>query len=75
MRGFVGLTYVWFALWFLAPAGIMLLYAFGHTAAFNQQGLVNLHHLGFSNFFQALEYPTGPVLVVSLENAVLATAL
>jgi spermidine/putrescine transport system permease protein len=75
MRSFVGLTYVWFALWFLAPAGIMLLYAFGHTAAFNQQGLVNLHHLGFSNFFQALQYPTRPVLVVSLENAVLATAL
>lgn len=75
MRSFVGLTYVWFALWFLAPAGIMLLYAFGHTAAFNQQGLVNLSHLGFSNFFQALKYPTGPVLVTSLENAVLATAL
>jgi spermidine/putrescine transport system permease protein len=75
MRSFVGMTYVWFALWFLAPAGIMLVYAFGHTAAFNQQGLVDLNHLGFSNFFQALKYPTGPVLVVSLENAILATAL
>ncbi len=75
MRGFVGLTYVWFALWFLAPGAIMLLYAFGHTAAFNQQGLVNLNHLGLSNFFEALRYPSGPVLVASLENAVLATAL
>jgi spermidine/putrescine transport system permease protein len=75
MRGFVGLTYVWFALWFLAPGAIMLLYAFGHTAAFNQQGLVDLNHLGFSNFFEALRYPSGPVLVTSLENAVLATAL
>jgi spermidine/putrescine transport system permease protein len=75
MRGFVGLSYAWFAMWFLAPFGIMLLYAFGRTAGLTQQGLVNLHHLGFSNFFEALKYPSGPVLVVSLENAVLGTAL
>ncbi len=75
LRSFTGLTYAWFALWFLAPTGIMLLYAFGRTAAVNQSGLVKLNHLGFGNFFQALRYPTGPVLVISLENAVLATAL
>jgi spermidine/putrescine transport system permease protein len=75
MRGFVGLSYAWFAMWFLAPAGIMLVYAFGHTAGIAQQGLVNLHHLGFGNFSQALKYPSGPVLVASLQNAVLATAL
>jgi spermidine/putrescine transport system permease protein len=75
MRGFVGLTYAWFALWFMAPAAIMLVYAFGHTAGLTQRGLVNLHHLGLGNFFQALRYPTGPVLVTSIENAVLATAL
>ncbi|MDE3065850.1 MAG: hypothetical protein KGJ36_09265, partial [Acidobacteriota bacterium] len=75
LRGFVALSYVWFALWFIAPAGIMLVYAFGHTAGLTQTGLVNLHHLGFSNFVQALRYPSGPVLAVSLENAVVATAL
>lgn len=75
LRSFTSLTYAWFALWFLAPAGIMLVYAFGRTAGLTQAGLVNLNHLGFGNFFQALRYPTGPVLVVSLENAVLATAL
>ncbi len=75
LRSFTGLTYIWFALWFLAPTGIMLIYAFGHTASVSQAGLVNLNHLGFGNFFQALRYPTGPVLVISLENAVLATAL
>jgi spermidine/putrescine transport system permease protein len=75
LRSFTTLTYVWFAMWFLAPTGIMLLYAFGHTAGITQAGLVNLNHLGFGNFFQALRYPTGPVLVISLENAVLATAL
>jgi len=75
LRSFTSLTYAWFALWFLAPTGIMLIYAFGHTASVTQAGLVNLNHLGFSNFFQALRYPTGPVLMISLENAVLATAL
>ena len=75
LRSFTSLSYAWFALWFLAPTGIMLVYAFGHTAGVNQAGLVNLNHLGFSNFFQALRYPTGPVLLISLENAVLATAL
>ena len=75
LRGFVALSYAWFALWFIAPAGIMLVYAFGHTSGINQSGLVNLHHLGFGNFIQALRYPSGPVLAVSLENAVLATAL
>ena len=75
LRSFTSLTYAWFALWFLAPTGIMLVYAFGHTARITQAGLVNLNHLGFGNFVQALRYPTGPVLVISLENAVLATAL
>jgi spermidine/putrescine transport system permease protein len=75
LRGFVALSYVWFALWFIAPAGIMLVYAFGHTSGLTQTGLVNLHHLGFGNFIQALRYPSGPVLAVSLENAVVATAL
>ena len=53
----------------------MLIYAFGHTAGLNQAGLVKLNHLGFQNFYQALRYPAGQVLVVSLENAVLATTL
>lgn len=75
LRGFVALSYAWFALWFIAPAGIMLVYAFGHTSGLTQSGLVNLHHLGFGNFIQALRYPAGPVLAASLENAVLATAL
>ena len=75
LRGFTALTYAWFALWFIAPAGIMLVYAFGHTAGLTQAGLVNMNHLTLGNFFQALRYPTGPVLAVSLENAVLATAL
>ena len=75
LRSFTSLTFAWFALWFLAPTGIMLVYAFGHTTGITQAGLVNLNHLGFGNFFQALRYPTGPVLVISLENAVLATAL
>ncbi len=75
LRGFVALSYAWFALWFIAPVGIMLVYAFGRTAGLTQRGLVNLHHLGLGNFFQALRYPTGPVLVISLENAVVATAL
>lgn len=75
LRSFVALSYVWFALWFIAPAGIMLVYAFGHTSGLTQSGLVNLHHLGFGNFIQALRYPAGPVLAASLENAVLATAL
>ncbi len=75
MRGFVGLTYTWFALWFMAPAAIMLVYSFGRTAGLTQRGLVNLHHLGLGNFLQALRYPTGTVLVISIENAVLATAL
>jgi len=75
LRSFTGLTYAWFALWFLAPAGIMLIYAFGHTAGLTQAGLVKLNHLGFQNFYQALRYPAGQVLVVSLENAVLATTL
>jgi len=71
----VALSYAWFALWFVAPAGIMLVYAFGHTSGVTQSGLVNLHHLGFGNFIQALRYPTGQVLAVSLQNAVLATVL
>jgi spermidine/putrescine transport system permease protein len=75
LRGFVALSYVWFALWFIAPAGIMLVYAFGKTAGLTQTGLVNLHHLGFGNFVEALRYPAGPVLATSLENAVIATAL
>ena len=75
LRGFVALSYAWFALWFIAPAGIMVVYAFGHTSGLTQSGLVNLHHLGFGNFIQALRYPAGPVLAASLENAVLATAL
>jgi len=75
LRGFVTLSYAWFALWFIAPAGIMVVYAFGHTSGLTQSGLVNLKHLGFSNFIQALRYPSGPVLAASLENAVLATAL
>ena len=75
LRGFVTLSYAWFALWFIAPAGIMLVYAFGHTSGITQSGLVNMRHLGFGNFIQALRYPAGQVLAVSLENAVLATAL
>lgn len=75
LRSFTALSFAWFALWFVAPSVIMLVYAFGRTAGLTQSGLVNLHHLGFGNFFQALRYPTGPVLVVSIENAVLATAL
>ncbi len=75
LRGFVALSYVWFALWFIAPSAIMLIYAFGHTAGLTQKGLVNLNHLGLGNFWQALKYPSGPVLVASLENAVVATAL
>ena len=71
----MALSYAWFALWFVAPAGIMLVYAFGHTSGVTQSGLVNLHHLGFGNFIQALRYPTGQVLAVSLQNAVLATVL
>ena len=75
LRGFTAMSYLWFALWFVAPTAIMLIYAFGKTAGLTQAGLVNLHHLGFGNFFQALKYPSGQVLVDSLENAVLATAL
>jgi spermidine/putrescine transport system permease protein len=75
LRGFTALSYAWFALWFVAPTGIMLVYAFGKTAGLTQSGLVHLNHLGFSNFFQALRYPAGTVLVTSLQNAVLATAL
>jgi len=75
LRGFVAFSYLWYAMWFLAPALIMLIYALGRTAGLTQQGLVNLNHIGFSNFSAALAYPSGPVLQISLENAVLATAL
>lgn len=74
-RGFVGFAYAWFAVWFFAPAILILVYSLGKTAGLTQQGLVNLNHIGLGNFRTALSYPTGPVLTDSLQNAVLATAL
>ena len=57
LRGFVAFSYLWFALWFIAPGLIMLVYAFGRTTGISQHGLVNLSHLGFSNFHTALALP------------------
>jgi spermidine/putrescine transport system permease protein len=74
-RGFVVFSYLWYAMWFIAPSVIMLVYAFGRTAGLTQSGLVNLSHLGFGNFRTALAYPSGAVLKISLENAALATLL
>jgi len=75
LRGFIAVSYLWYALWFIAPSLVMLVYALGRTAGLTQQGLVNLSHLGFGNFSTAFAYPAGPVLEVSLENAGLATLL
>ncbi|MGH9019797.1 MAG: ABC transporter permease [Acidimicrobiales bacterium] len=75
LRGFVVFSYLWYAAWFVAPSVIMLVYAFGKTAGLTQSGLVNLHHLGLGNFREALQFPAGTVLEISLQNAVLATAL
>lgn len=75
LRGFVAFSYLWYALWFIAPGLIMLVYAFGRTTGISQHGLVNLSHLGFSNFHTALANPARPILIISLENTAIATAL
>jgi spermidine/putrescine transport system permease protein len=75
LRGFVALSYLWYAMWFVAPGLIMLVYSIGQTAGLTQSGLVNLSHLGFSNYHAAIAFPAGPVLEISLENAGLATLL
>ena len=75
LRGFVVFAYLWYAVWFIAPGLIMLVYAFGRSTGINQQGLVNLSHPGFSNFHTALVNPARPILIISLENTIVATAL
>jgi spermidine/putrescine transport system permease protein len=75
LRGFVAFSYLWYAMWFIAPGLIMLVYAFGKTTGISQQGLVNLSHPGLGNFHTALANPARPILIISLENTVIATAL
>jgi spermidine/putrescine transport system permease protein len=75
LRGFVLFSYLWYAMWFIAPGLIMLVYAFGRSTGISQRGLVNLSHPGWSNFHTALANPARPILVISLENTIIATAL